>query len=55
MTAKQAGMLGRDALVKRLVITHFWPEFNLYQLQREAEVGFEGPVEFAEMGKVFQI
>lgn len=55
MTAKQAGTLGLEAQVKRLVIGHFWPEFNLYQLKREAEVGFEGPVELAEMGKVFHI
>lgn len=55
MTAKQAGTLGREAQVKKLVISHFWPEFNLYQLKREAEVGFEGPVELAEMGQVFVV
>ena len=53
MTAKQAGILGQKSQAKKLVITHFWPEFNLYQLKREAEVGYEAQVDLAQMGKTF--
>jgi len=53
MTAKQAGTLGQKVQAKKLILTHFWPEYNLNQLKREAEVSFEGQVELAEMGKTF--
>lgn len=55
LTAQQAGLLAQKAQGKRLILTHFWPEYNLKQLQREAEVSFDGPVELAKMGKTFTI
>ncbi|NLT94090.1 MAG: MBL fold metallo-hydrolase [Clostridia bacterium] len=53
LTAGQAGSLAQRAKAKKLVLTHFWPEYNPFQLKREAEVTFDGPVELAEMGKTF--
>lgn len=55
LTAKQAGLLGQKAQASGLILTHFWPEYNLNQLRIEAEVGFEGKVELAEMGKSYLI
>lgn len=55
LTASQAGILAQKALAKKLILTHFWPEYNLNQLKREAEASFDGPVELAEMGKIFEI
>lgn len=55
MTAKQAGFLGQQAQVEQLILTHFWPEYNLNQLKREAEVSFDGEVDLAKIGKSFII
>ncbi|MFZ7102276.1 MAG: MBL fold metallo-hydrolase [Peptococcaceae bacterium] len=55
MTASQAGKLAQMARAERVSLTHFWPEYNLNQLRREAEVSFEGEVELAEMNKIFTI
>jgi len=55
MTAKQSGLLAQKALTEKLILTHFWPEYNLNQLKREAETSFDGLVELAQMGKVFKI
>jgi ribonuclease BN (tRNA processing enzyme) len=53
MTAKQAGLLAQKVYAEKLILTHFWPEYNLHQLKREAEVSFDGNVNLAEMGKTF--
>ncbi|GAW91275.1 MBL fold metallo-hydrolase [Calderihabitans maritimus] len=50
LTAHQAGTIAREAGVKRLVITHFFPEYDLKTLRLEAEEGFNGPVELAQEG-----
>lgn len=55
LTAKQAGLLAQKSQAKKLILTHLWPEYNFNQLIREAEVSFDGPVELAEMGKMFII
>jgi len=55
LTAKQAGLLAQKSAAKKLILTHLWPEYNLNQLKREAEVSFDGPVELAQMGKVYSI
>lgn len=55
MTASQAGKLAQMADAEKLILTHFWPQYNLNQLQREAEIGFEGVIELAQMEKVFQV
>lgn len=55
LTAGQAATIAQMARAKSLILTHLWPEYNLIQLKREAEANFDGPVELAEMGKVFNV
>lgn len=50
LTARQAGELAKQAGAGRLVITHFWPEYNLEILESEAGTGFGGPVTVAREG-----
>ncbi|MCL6451100.1 MAG: MBL fold metallo-hydrolase [Acetobacteraceae bacterium] len=50
LTAGQAGRLGAEAGVRRLVITHLVPFYDADALRREAEDGFGGPVEVARPG-----
>ena len=50
LTARQAGELAKAADVKRLMITHFYPEYALSQLQSQAEQGFGQSVELAREG-----
>ncbi len=44
-TARQAGETASRAEVKRLILTHFWPEHPVEELLRQAGEGFGGPVE----------
>ncbi|MBF7083123.1 MBL fold metallo-hydrolase [Desulfallas sp. Bu1-1] len=55
MTAGQAGSLAREAGAGRLVITHFWPEYDINILLAESGEGFEGAVEPAVQGKTFTV
>jgi ribonuclease BN (tRNA processing enzyme) len=55
LTAMQAGQLAREAGVKNLVITHFWPEYDLETIKAEAEYGFGRPVTVAYEGLVVKI
>ena len=55
MAAKEAGQLGEIARVKKLVLTHLNPEYNLNLLKREAEITFEGKVETAVMLKTYNV
>lgn len=50
LTARQAGELAKNAGVKRLMITHFYPEYVLSQLQQQAEETFGQTVELAREG-----
>ncbi len=50
-TARQAGETARRAGAKRLVLTHFWPEYDLSLLSRQAEEGFGGLVSVARAGE----
>lgn len=54
LTARQAGELGREAGVKRLMLTHFWPEYDTSRLRREAAEAYGGDVETAE-GETYQV
>jgi ribonuclease BN (tRNA processing enzyme) len=47
LTAREAGRLARAAGVKRLVLTHFFPEYDLEVSRREAEDSFGAKVELA--------
>lgn len=53
MTAREAGTLARQARVKELIITHFYPEYDLSVLKAQAEAGFGGPVELATEGDTY--
>jgi len=48
------GRLAKAAAVKRLLLTHFWPEYKLPLLRREAGEYYHG-VEMAVEGLDYQI
>lgn len=53
MTARQAAMLAQNCGAENLILTHFSPEANLHQLQREAEQGFDGKIYMSATGKKY--
>ncbi|WP_027716975.1 MBL fold metallo-hydrolase [Desulfovirgula thermocuniculi] len=53
MTARQAGALARRAEVRELIITHFFPEYDLAALKAQAEAGYRGRVELAVEGDTY--
>jgi len=55
LTARQAGELALQAEAGQLVITHFWPEYNLETLKSEAESGFGRQVTVAAEGLEIRI
>ncbi|WP_273484083.1 MBL fold metallo-hydrolase [Desulforamulus ruminis] len=55
LTARQAGQLAQRAGVKTLMITHFYPEYSLSELQQQAEAGFGQAVEVAREGATIQL
>jgi ribonuclease BN (tRNA processing enzyme) len=48
LAAGEVGALSRKARVKRLMLTHFWPDCDYTQNIRKAEAAFGKPVEVAE-------
>lgn len=40
LTARQAGELAKAADARRLVITHFYPEYDIYELGAQASAGY---------------
>lgn len=55
LTAGQAGELARDAGVKRLLLTHFWPKYDPAVLGRQAEKTFKNPVELGREGETYLV
>lgn len=53
MTARQAGELARRARAKELIITHFWPEYDLELLRAQAAEGYCNKVEIAVEGDTY--
>jgi ribonuclease BN (tRNA processing enzyme) len=53
MTARQAGELARKARAKELILTHFWPEYNLEELRSQAAEGYCSQVEIAVEGDTY--
>lgn len=47
LTGEQAGMLALEADVKKLVLTHFWPGYELGKLKQEVAHVFKGCIELA--------
>lgn len=54
MTARQAGEVAHRSRVRRLLITHFWPEYPVAKLVEQAVVGFGESVEAAVEGKTYE-
>lgn len=48
LSARGAGVLARSADVRRLVLTHLWPDTDVETHRREGEIGFGRAVEVAE-------
>jgi len=55
LTASRAGQLAREARVKKLLLTHFWPEYDLETTRREAEAAFGGEVILAREHLVYDL
>ena len=55
MTAGQAGALARKSGVQRLVLTHFWPEYDVRELLAQAEKAFGRSVEAAIQGQEYKL
>lgn len=55
LTAREAGELAARAGMKKLVITHFWPEYDLTVTAREAAEGFGRRVIVAREGKTYSV
>lgn len=53
MSARQAGKLAQNCGAENLILTHFFPEYNLHQLQREAEAVFDGKTYMSACGKQY--
>ena len=53
MTAGQAGALARQSGAQRLVLTHFWPEYDVGELLAQAGEAFGRCVEAAAQGKEY--
>ncbi len=53
LTARQAGEMARQAGVKELILTHFFPEYDLADLQQQAEAGYGSRVELAGQGDTY--
>lgn len=55
LTAGQAGELAREVGVKRLLLTHFWPEYDPSVLGKQAEKTFKNTVELAIEGEAYLV
>jgi len=50
LTAREAGRWASMCRVKRLVLTHFWPEYSLQDIEAEARTEYSGGLELAREG-----
>jgi ribonuclease BN (tRNA processing enzyme) len=41
LTAKECGLVAKEAGAKKLLLTHFWPDYNIDELLAEAKENFE--------------
>jgi len=55
LSAKQAGEVGSKAKVKRLILTHFWPEYRLDKIMNEAKESYDSILELSEEMKIYFI
>ncbi|MBI2952973.1 MAG: MBL fold metallo-hydrolase [Chloroflexi bacterium] len=55
LTPGEAGEIARKAGARRLVLTHFWQEFDVEEMVRAASDTFGGPAEVAEEWKSYLV
>lgn len=55
LTARQAGEIAGSAGVKRLLLTHFWPEYEPEELCRQATASFGRTVAAAVEREIYQV
>ncbi len=55
MTARIAGDLAKKAGVKKLVLTHLWPEYDKRISFQEAKGTFSGEIDIAERGLILML
>lgn len=55
LTARQAGEIAKQAGVKRLLLTHFWPEYEPAELCRQAAGAFGKPVRAAVEREIYKV
>lgn len=55
LTSREAGRLAREARVSRCVLTHFWPEYDLALIRREAEAEYGSSLELAQAGLTYHV
>jgi ribonuclease BN (tRNA processing enzyme) len=55
LSARQAGVMAREAGAARLLLTHLAPDIDRAVARAEAEAAFGGPVEVAEVGRTWTI
>ncbi|MDZ7798919.1 MAG: MBL fold metallo-hydrolase [Patescibacteria group bacterium] len=48
LTPSQAGKIASKAKVKKLVLTHFYPECEKYDLKKQAQKTYKGPIVLAK-------
>ena len=53
MSSRQAAQLAQSAGAENLILTHFFPENNLHQQQREAEQNYAGKIYMSGTGKKY--
>jgi len=54
-TAGQAATMARSANVKKLLLTHFWPEYDIAELKKEAGAIFGSGVDLVVEGKTYKV
>ncbi|HPU36225.1 MAG TPA: MBL fold metallo-hydrolase, partial [Bacillota bacterium] len=55
LTARQAGEIARRAGVRKLLLTHFWPEYDPDLLVQQALESYDGPVLAAREGETYRV
>lgn len=53
MTARQAAIVAQNSNVENLILTHFFPEYNLHQFRREVEAHYDGNLYMSASGKKY--
>jgi len=48
LTPSRAGEIASQANVKKLVLTHFYPECEKYDLKKQAQKTYQGPIVLAK-------